>query len=38
VDPTGIDLTGETIRTGRLLLRRYRAEDADAVLAACQDP
>lgn len=35
---TGVDLTTEEIRTDRLLLRPPRPDDADAVLAACQDP
>ena len=34
----GIDLTTETVRTQRLLLRPYRADDAEAVHRACQDP
>ena len=38
MDLTGIDLTTETIRTERLVLRPYRPADADAVFAACQDP
>ncbi len=37
-DLSGVDLRTETLRTERLLLRPYRAEDADAVFAACQDP
>jgi RimJ/RimL family protein N-acetyltransferase len=36
LDLSGIDLTTETIRTERLLLRPYRPEDEDAVFAACQ--
>jgi RimJ/RimL family protein N-acetyltransferase len=38
LDLSGIDLPTETIRTHRLVLRPYRAEDADAVFAGCQDP
>jgi RimJ/RimL family protein N-acetyltransferase len=38
VELDGIDLTTEIVRTRRLLLRPYRADDADAVHAACQDP
>jgi RimJ/RimL family protein N-acetyltransferase len=38
VDLASIDLTTETIRTERLVLRPYRADDADAVHRACQDP
>ena len=38
LDLSGVDLRTETMRTERLLLRPYRAEDADAVFAACQDP
>ncbi|GAB4080346.1 GNAT family N-acetyltransferase [Modestobacter muralis] len=34
----GIDLTTETIRTARLVLRPFRPDDVDAVFAACQDP
>lgn len=37
MDLSLIDLPTETIRTERLLLRPYRAEDADAVHRACQD-
>jgi RimJ/RimL family protein N-acetyltransferase len=36
VDLSGIDLTTETIRTERLVLRPYRPDDAEAVFAACQ--
>ena len=32
-----IDLTTEAVRTERLLLRPYRADDAEAVHRACQD-
>ena len=38
IDLSGIDLTTEVVRTDRLVLRPYRAGDADAVFAACQDP
>ena len=38
MDLTGIDLTTETIRTERLVLRPFREDDVPAVLAACQDP
>lgn len=38
MDLTGIDLVTETVRTERLVLRPYRAGDAGAVHAACQDP
>jgi RimJ/RimL family protein N-acetyltransferase len=38
VDLSGVDLTTETIRTDRLVLRPHRAEDEEAVFAACQDP
>jgi RimJ/RimL family protein N-acetyltransferase len=34
----GVDLTTETLRTERLVLRPYRPEDADAVYRACSDP
>lgn len=36
LDLSGIDLTTETIRTERLVLRPFRADDAAAVFAACQ--
>ncbi|MFD2090398.1 GNAT family N-acetyltransferase [Blastococcus deserti] len=35
---TGVDLTTETVRTERLLLRPPRPEDTDPVYRACQDP
>jgi RimJ/RimL family protein N-acetyltransferase len=38
VDLTWIDLTTETIRTERLVLRPFREDDVAAVLAVCQDP
>jgi RimJ/RimL family protein N-acetyltransferase len=38
LDLSGIDLTTEVVRTERLVLRPYRPDDEDAVLAACQDP
>ena len=38
MDLTGIDLRTETLRTERLVLRPFRADDAAAVHAACQDP
>ena len=38
MDLRGIDLTTETIRTARLVLRPFREDDVDAVLAGCQDP
>jgi RimJ/RimL family protein N-acetyltransferase len=38
MDLHGIDLTTEVVRTERLVLRPYRADDEDAVHAACQDP
>jgi RimJ/RimL family protein N-acetyltransferase len=38
VDLTDVDLTTETVRTGRLVLRPYRSEDADPVYRACIDP
>jgi len=37
VELDGIDLTTETIRTDRLLLRPHRADDVDSVYRACQD-
>lgn len=33
-----VDLTTETVRTERLVLRPYRPDDADAVYRACLDP
>jgi RimJ/RimL family protein N-acetyltransferase len=38
VDLTLVDLPTEVVRTGRLVLRPYRPDDADAVHRACQDP
>jgi RimJ/RimL family protein N-acetyltransferase len=38
LDLTGVDLTTEVIRTGRLVLRPFRPEDAEPVFRACQDP
>jgi len=38
MDLDGIDLTTETVRTQRLHLRAYRADDAEGVHRACQDP
>ena len=38
MDLTGIDLRTEAVRTERLLLRPYRAQDVDPVYRACQDP
>ena len=38
LDLNGVDLTTEVVRTERLTLRPYRAEDADVVYRACQDP
>jgi RimJ/RimL family protein N-acetyltransferase len=35
---SSVDLTTEVVRTERLVLRPYRPDDEDAVLAACQDP
>ena len=37
-DLSGIDLATEVIRTQRLVLRPFRAEDVEAVFAGCQDP
>ncbi|HEV7188142.1 MAG TPA: GNAT family N-acetyltransferase [Blastococcus sp.] len=33
----GIDLTTETVRTERLVLRPYRPDDSEAIHRACQD-
>ena len=33
-----VDLTTEVVRSARLLLRPWRADDEDAVFRACQDP
>jgi RimJ/RimL family protein N-acetyltransferase len=38
LDLSAVDLTTETVRTERLLLRPYRSDDVDAVLRASQDP
>jgi RimJ/RimL family protein N-acetyltransferase len=38
LDLTSVDLTTETIRTERLLLRPFRPSDVDAVHRASQDP
>ena len=38
IDLAAIDLTTETIRTARLVLRPFRPADVDAVLRASQDP
>jgi RimJ/RimL family protein N-acetyltransferase len=38
VDVDDIDLTTETLRTERLVLRSHRPEDTDAVFRACTDP
>jgi RimJ/RimL family protein N-acetyltransferase len=38
VELDGVDLTTETLRTERLVLRPYRLDDADAVYRACTDP
>ena len=38
MDLSGIDLTTETISTGRLVLRPFREDDVATVHAACQDP
>jgi RimJ/RimL family protein N-acetyltransferase len=38
MDLTGIDLTTETVRTERLVLRPFRPSDVDAILRASQDP
>lgn len=37
LDPTGVDLTTEVVRTDRLVLRPPRVEDEDDILRACQD-
>jgi RimJ/RimL family protein N-acetyltransferase len=37
IDLGALDLTSETIRTERLLLRPFRSDDVDAVLHASQD-
>ena len=38
MDLTGVDLTTETVRTERLVLRPFRPADVDAVFRASQDP
>lgn len=38
LDLTGVDLTAETVRTDRLLLRPPGDADVDPVTRACQDP
>ena len=38
MDLTGVDLTAETVRTERLLLRPPTSADVDPVTRACQDP
>ena len=38
MDLSGIDLTTEVVRTDRLVLRPFREDDVDPVLAACQSP
>jgi len=38
LDLSAVDLTTEVVRSERLVLRPYRPDDEDAVLAACQDP
>ncbi len=38
IDLSALDLTTETIRTARLVLRPLRSADVDAVLRASQDP
>ncbi|MBJ7453884.1 MAG: GNAT family N-acetyltransferase [Blastococcus sp.] len=38
IDLSGVDLSTETIRTERLVLRPFREDDVGAVFAACQDP
>ena len=38
LDLTGVDLTTETVRSERLLLRPHRPDDVDSVYRACQDP
>ena len=38
MDLAGIDLTTETVRTARLVVRPFRPSDVDAVLRASQDP
>ncbi|MGY1804752.1 GNAT family N-acetyltransferase [Blastococcus sp. SYSU D00922] len=38
LDLSGVDLLTEVVRTPRLTLRPFRADDVDAVLRASQDP
>ena len=38
LDLTGVDLATESVRTARLLLRPFRADDVDDVHRASQDP
>jgi hypothetical protein len=38
VDVSAVDLTSETVRTARLVLRPFRPGDVDAVHRATQDP
>ena len=38
MDLKGVDLTTETLRSERLVLRPHRPDDEDAVFEACQDP
>jgi RimJ/RimL family protein N-acetyltransferase len=38
LDLTGVDLPTLEMRTARLVLRPFRPDDEEAVLAACQDP
>jgi RimJ/RimL family protein N-acetyltransferase len=38
LDLSGVDLTAEVVRTARLVLRPFRADDVDAVFRSCQDP
>ena len=38
MDLTGVDLSSETVRTERLLLRPPVEADVDAITRACQDP
>ena len=38
LDLTDVDLTSETVRTERLVLRPPREDDVEAITRACQDP
>ena len=38
LDLSGTDLTTAVVRTARLVLRPFRADDVDAVHRASQDP